>query len=130
MKNLDGLNEVTSETVEDFPYEFITDGVSKLDDIDFDWVPFTNWLRFRFDNDGVIIITNTELGHSIFVNEITGLILSLCNGKYRIIEILQGIKSKYPDENEVVMLRDLLGVILDNYKIGNLVLMKPKETQR
>lgn len=125
---MSNLNEVTGKTSGDFPYEFIGEGIAEPDDIDFDWIPFTNWLRFRFDNDGVIIITNTELGHSIFVNETTGLILSLCNGQYRIIEILQGIISKYPDENEVAIFRDLLGVILDNYKIGNLVLMKPKVT--
>jgi hypothetical protein len=120
------LNETTENNENDFPFELIDINLQNTDEIDLEWIPFSNWLRYRFDNDGVIIITNTKLGHSIFTNQTTGMMLKLCNGKFNIIEIIQGIINKYPDENEAALLQDLLDVILNNYKIGNLVLMKLK----
>lgn len=120
------MNESTEKNENDFPFELIEINLQNSDEINLEWIPFSNWLRYRFDNDGVIIITNMKLGHSIFVNQTTGLMLKLCNGKFNIIEINQGIINKYPDENEAALLQDLLDIILDNYKIGNLVLMKPK----
>lgn len=120
------LDETTDKNENNLPFELIETDLKDTGEIDLDWIPFSNWLRFRFDNDGLIIITNIELGHSIFVNETTGLILKLCSSRYSIIQIIQGIIGKYPDENEVIIFQDVLDVILDNYKIGNLVLLKSK----
>jgi len=91
-----------------------------------DWVPYTNWLRFRFDNDGVIIVTNLNTGSSIFMNTTAGLILKLCMGKYNIGEIAKGIAKKFLDQDEEAILEDVKGVILENFKIGNLVLARQK----
>lgn len=106
--------------------ELIDWDLEQSSDIDPEWIPFSNWLRFRHDNDGLIIITNLDTGATIFTNTIAGLILKLCNGRYDIREMAHGIHGKYPDQDEMKILQDILTVIFENYRIGNVVLTKSK----
>ncbi len=106
--------------------ELIDWDLEQPSNIDPAWIPFSNWLRFRHDNDGLIIITNLDTGAIIFTNTVAGLILKLCNGKYDIREMAQGIHTKFPDQSETKIIEDILTVIFENHRIGNVVLSKSK----
>ena len=93
-------------------------------EIDSNWIPYTNWLRFRFDNDGVIIVTNLRTGSSLFMNLTAGLTLKLCNGKLSVDEIANGIQSKYLNQEKDKIIQDVKNILYANMKVGNIIIVK------
>lgn len=114
------------ETVPNQTYDIIDYNLIKNGEIDLNWIPFTDWIRFRFDNDGIIITTNLRTGYILFMNTTSGLILSLCSGKNTIKDIVQCMVSRFPDQPESRIFQDVKHVLYENSKIGNIIVMKKK----
>ncbi len=74
-------------------------------------IPKKEKLKYRIDNEGVIIIENVFIGRLDFLNPLAGKIYLMCTGKKSIEKIARCIHKEFPDKDFETILEDIVKIV-------------------